>query len=98
MAAEVDSAEVDRLVMEYFRKMSEGHKRLKERIHAFRLPLSPMGVRMMKVVYFTIPIVTGYYIMQVAIGYSERNTAPLLKEKAEERRKAQIQVPSRKKE
>ena len=40
---------------------------------------------MMKVVYFTIPIVTGYYIMQVAIGYSERNTAPLLKEKAEER-------------
>ena len=47
----------------------------------FRMPLSPMGVRIMKVVYFTIPIVGGWYIMQAANSYSDRNTAPLLRAK-----------------
>ena len=42
-----------------------------------------MGVRIMKVVYFTTPIIGGWYIMQAAIGYSDRNTAPLLKAQRE---------------
>ncbi len=71
------------MVFGFFKKFSERHEALKERIHNFRMPLSPMGVRIMKVVYFTIPIVGGYYIMQVAIGYSDRNTAPLLKAQRE---------------
>ena len=29
----------------------------------------------MKVIYFTVPIIGGWYIMQAAIGYSDRNTA-----------------------
>lgn len=72
--------------MDFFRQLSARHQALKERIHNFRMPLSPMGIRLMKVVYFTIPIVGGYYIMQTAIGYSERNTAPLLKRKVDEER------------
>ena len=66
-----------------FKRLSERHEALKERIHNFRLPLSPMGVRIMKVIYFTVPIIGGWYIMQAAIGYSDRNTAPLLKAQRE---------------
>ena len=82
--------------MEFLRKLSASHERLKEKIHAFRLPLSPMGVRVMKVVYFSIPMISGYYIMQAAIGYSDRNTVPLLKEKAEKKRKTQFQLQNTK--
>jgi len=65
----------------FFKNISERHEKVKESIHNFRLPLSPNGVRIMKFVYFSVPIIAGYYIMQVAIGYSDRNTAPLLKER-----------------
>ena len=71
--------------MDFLRKLSARHEALKERIHNFRMPLSPAGIRFMKLVYFTIPIVGGWYIMQSAIGYSERNTTPILKKKAEEK-------------
>ena len=45
------------------------------------MPLSPAGIRVMKVVYFAIPIIAGYYVMQAAIGYSDRNTEPILRER-----------------
>lgn len=44
---------------------SEKHESLKKRIHNFRIPLSPAGQRIMSVIYFSIPVIAGYYIMQV---------------------------------
>ncbi|CAN0438823.1 unnamed protein product, partial [Ectocarpus sp. 13 AM-2016] len=42
---------------------SAGHQRLKERIHNFRMPLSRPGRIAMSIVYFSIPVVGGYYLM-----------------------------------
>lgn len=44
---------------ELFRK----HEELKKKIHAFRIPLPPMARRFMGVVYLSIPLVCGYFIM-----------------------------------
>lgn len=38
-------------------------ERLKVRIHSARIPLSKNGQRFMGVVYFTVPIIFGYYSM-----------------------------------
>ena len=51
--------------MRYLKDLREKHENLKKRIHAFRLPLSPAGQKVMGFVYFTIPVIVGYYIMQV---------------------------------
>lgn len=56
-----------------FSNLAEKHERLKKRIHNFRIPLSKNGQRVMFVVYFSIPIVVGYQVMQWAIGKSEEN-------------------------
>jgi hypothetical protein len=40
------------------------HRELKERIHAFRLPLSRPALAVARVVYFTTPILAGYFLMQ----------------------------------
>ncbi len=50
----------------FFSDLSEKHERLKKRIHSFRIPLSPNGQRIMKVVYFCIPVIAGYFIMEVS--------------------------------
>lgn len=42
------------------------HQRLKERIHNFRMPLSRPGRIAMNVVYFSIPIIGGHYLMKWA--------------------------------
>ena len=60
-------------MFEFFGKLSEKHERLKERIHGFRIPLSPAGQRFMGFVYMCIPIVGGFYMMQAAIGESHKN-------------------------
>ncbi len=52
---------------------SRRHEELKRRIHAFRIPLSPMGIRVMKVVYFTIPIIGGYFLMEKVKERAEFN-------------------------
>ncbi len=54
--------------MDFFRKVSASHSRLKERIHSFRIPLSPTGQRFMGVVYFFIPVIAGYFLMQMVIN------------------------------
>ncbi|CAM9172153.1 unnamed protein product [Choristocarpus tenellus] len=46
--------------------LREKHEVLKARIHAFRIPLSPRGQLVMSIVYFSIPVVGGYYLMQWA--------------------------------
>jgi hypothetical protein len=52
-------------MIRYLKDLREKHENLKKRIHAFRLPLSPTGQKLMGFVYFTIPVIVGYYIMQV---------------------------------
>jgi hypothetical protein len=50
------------------------HERLKKRIHAFRLPIaSRWGRAAMGCVYFTVPLVAGYFIMQATNGVRESN-------------------------
>ena len=46
---------------------------LKQRIHAFKIPLSPRGIRIARVVYFTVPIVVGVGVMQFTTAYEERH-------------------------
>ena len=38
---------------------------------AWRVPLSPRGILFMKCVYMTVPVVSGLYVMSLAIGRSE---------------------------
>lgn len=59
--------------MNFFTDIYERHERLKKRIHSFRMPLSPAGQKGMAIVYFTIPIVIGFYIMQAAKGQADVN-------------------------
>ena len=59
--------------MEFLRDISARHEALKKRIHNFRLPLSPFYQKVATVVYICIPVVAGYFIMQVAIGQSMNN-------------------------
>jgi hypothetical protein len=51
----------------------ERHEALKKRVHSFRIPLSPTGIRIAQCVYFSIPVIGGYYVMQWAIGKSHEN-------------------------
>lgn len=47
------------------------HERLKRFVHeGFRYPLPKWGRNVMAFVYFTIPVVGGWYVMQWAIGKS----------------------------
>ncbi|DBA00839.1 TPA: hypothetical protein N0F65_008482 [Lagenidium giganteum] len=61
--------------MGFFSDLSERHERLKKRIHSTRVPLSKNGQRLMSVVYFSVPIVCGYYIMNWAQRRAEHNFA-----------------------
>ena len=71
--------------MEFLRKVNERHERLKDYVHnGFRYPLPPWGRNVMGFVYFCIPVVGGYYVMQWAIGRSHQSIGPrgeLLKQK-----------------
>jgi hypothetical protein len=60
-------------ILAFLRSISARHTALKERIHAFRIPLPPWGQKIMGFVYFTIPVVGGYYIMEYANQQSARN-------------------------
>lgn len=57
--------------MEFLRNLSARHERLKKRIHSTRIPLSATGQRLMGVVYFSIPVVCGYFVMK----WTERRAA-----------------------
>uniref|UniRef100_A0A7R9U3Q2 Uncharacterized protein n=1 Tax=Pinguiococcus pyrenoidosus TaxID=172671 RepID=A0A7R9U3Q2_9STRA len=58
---------------ELLRQLHERQENLKHRIHNFRMPLSPAGQRFMGFVYFCIPVIGGYYIMQWAQRQAEKN-------------------------
>jgi hypothetical protein len=59
--------------MEFLRQLSEGHERLKKKIHSTRIPLSKNGQRAMGVVYFSIPVISGYFLMKWAESKAEIN-------------------------
>lgn len=52
--------------MGFMDDLSARHQRLKERIHSFRMPLSRRGQIAMNVVYFSIPVIGGHYLMKWA--------------------------------
>lgn len=56
---------------DFLQDLHERHERLKKRIHSFRIPLSPTGQKIMGFVYFCIPVVCGYYLMEVNFTYSK---------------------------
>ena len=62
--------------MEFLRDISRRHEELKKRIHGFRLPLSSGWRNVATCVYISIPIVSGYFIMQAAIAQSVKNLGP----------------------
>ena len=47
--------------MDALRSLLAAHRRLKHKIHNTRIPLSPAGQRVAKVVYFCIPLVVGKF-------------------------------------
>lgn len=59
--------------MGFMDDFSAGHQRLKERIHNFRMPLSRPGRIAMNVVYFSVPVIGGHYLMKWAQGRAQVN-------------------------
>jgi hypothetical protein len=66
-------------MLDFLRKIGSEHEKLKKRIHAFRIPLSPTGQNVMKCVYFSIPLILGYFIMDFAQQKSVENLEHLKK-------------------
>ena len=61
-------------IFEYIQRFHEAHERLKHRIHhGWRYPLPPWGRAVMGCVYFSIPVVSGWYVMQWAISKAHEN-------------------------
>lgn len=60
-------------VADFLRDLNRRHEELKHRIHSFRMPLSPAGQRFMAFVYFCVPVVGGYFIMDWATSQAEKN-------------------------
>lgn len=50
-------------LMATLRDWQDRHRRFVKRVHAFRIPLSPPAKAVAQVVYFSIPLVAGYFIM-----------------------------------
>ncbi|KAF4318209.1 hypothetical protein G195_008570 [Phytophthora kernoviae 00238/432] len=59
--------------MEFLRRLGAHHEALKKKIHSTRIPLSKNGQRVMGLVYFTTPIVGGYYVMKWAEHQADMN-------------------------
>ena len=60
--------------MSWLRKLSARHERIKEFIHdGFRYPLPKYGQYFMGFVYFSIPVISGWYVMQWAISKSHQS-------------------------
>jgi hypothetical protein len=71
------------MVFGFISRIGERHEQLKKKIHAFRIPLSPTGQKIMACVYFSIPVICGLFIMDYAIGKS-RPTVEKLEKRSEE--------------
>ncbi|KAG7398884.1 hypothetical protein PHYBOEH_010208 [Phytophthora boehmeriae] len=59
--------------MEFLRRLGARHEALKQKIHSTKIPLSKNGQRVMGVVYFTTPVIGGYYVMKWAERRADMN-------------------------
>ena len=60
-------------LFDFFRNVSERHENFKKKVHGFRIPLSKNGQRFMTLVYITVPIVGGLFVMQWAENIAKEN-------------------------
>mmetsp|Transcript_25898 Transcript_25898/g.38366 ORF Transcript_25898/g.38366 Transcript_25898/m.38366 type:complete len:144 (+) Transcript_25898:175-606(+) len=59
------------------RNFSERHERVKKYVHtAWRMPLPKWGQFAMGCVYFSVPVVGGWQVMQWAIGKAHKSIGP----------------------
>jgi len=58
-------------MVEWIQRFHQRHEALKNYVHtAFRYPLPPWGRHLMGFLYFTVPVIGGYNVMQWAISKS----------------------------
>ena len=67
------------LRLKMLRNLFKKHKELKKRIHNFRIPLSSTGQKIVGVVYFTVPLIGGYYLFQYTNVKSEQKWGKIIK-------------------
>jgi hypothetical protein len=60
-------------MLEFFKNFGEKHEQLKKRIHKFRIPLPKWGQRVMGFVYFSLPVMFGYFIMNKTTDIAQQN-------------------------
>ena len=63
-------ATFDVFAMETLRAFTKRHEALKQKIHNFRIPLSKRGQIIMGCVYFSAPLLAGYFLLNAV---NERN-------------------------
>lgn len=64
-------------IREAYLKFQQHHERVKRYVHtAWRVPLPKWGQTVMGCIYFSIPVVGGWHVMQWAIGKSHESIGP----------------------
>ncbi|GFH55126.1 hypothetical protein CTEN210_11602 [Chaetoceros tenuissimus] len=64
-------------ITEAFRNFNERHERVKKYVHtAWRVPLPKWGQAVMGCIYFSIPVIGGWHVMQWAIGNAHKSIGP----------------------
>jgi hypothetical protein len=64
-------------IFEAARNFNERHQRVKTYVHtAWRMPLPKWGQFAMGCIYFSIPVVGGWHVMQWAIGEAHKSIGP----------------------
>ena len=86
--------------MGFLRDLSEGHERLKTRIHQFRIPLSRRGQLLMGCVYCGTPLLIGYGLFHWSRRKADENLGPggaLLRDRMTFGERARIREENRQK-
>lgn len=66
-----------RRIQDAYRTFQHHHERVKRYVHtAWRVPLPKWGQNVMGCIYFSIPVVGGWHVMQWAIGKSHDSIGP----------------------
>ena len=64
-------------IFEAARNFNERHQRVQKYVHtAWRMPLPKWGQFAMGCIYFSIPVVGGWHVMQWAIGEAHKSIGP----------------------
>ena len=80
--------------MNFIRQAFAAQERLKKRIHSIRIPLGPVGIVVMGCVYFSIPLVGGFYVMDWAQGKADKKWEQMLaQQENKEKYVAQTEIP-----